>query len=275
MDDRTRISTIPCTVQILTRQSESTIGQCIEALNDFQDVMVLDAFSTDRTREIIQSFSNARLVDQPREFLDEDRRIVDFSSVRNHGIASARFDWIFVIDSNEVITPLMTEEVRTRVQNSPAVYQAFRRFYIHGEKIDWCSAYPAYQIRLFHRSCVDGYKKPVHERLILKEDVLPHVLTTELHENLPPYDVAIRKNAYYRLLERKRFQGISWRQWWSFVVVRNIRSIVGLAALTALIWIVPRKGKRMPLEHDYAYIRQQLLSIIEMSPLYARLYPPV
>lgn len=254
---------------MLTRQSAETIGACLDALQDCREVIVQDGGSTDGTRAIVATYPQARFLDQNPKFLDENGRISDFSAVRNEGIMHAQYDWIFVVDSNEVMTPEMMNEVRSLVAGPPCVYQAFRRFYVRGERIEWCAGYPAVQIRLFHRSCVIGYTKTVHEKLVLKEGVVPHLLITELPEIVPSYAVTLRKNAYYRLLERRRLGVLSWKRWFFEIALRNLRSVLGLFSISLWLWITPRKGKRMPLQYEWAYIRQQLLLIIDLFPYLA------
>lgn len=244
---------IPATVQVLTRNSMPGIRHCLETLRNFSEVIVQDAFSTDGTRETAREFPNVRLMDQNRAYLDVENRITHFSAMRNESIAAARHDWIFVVDGDEGIRPDMEEEVRAIVErNVPGVYQAFRRFVVDGQLVMHCCGYPNLQIRLFHRSQVEGYEKPVHERLKLKVGVGMQLLHTELPIPLPPAAALEAKYERYLQMEVKRVGVIPWSRWVKWVLVRNLKTIIAYAARVVWYRITPRRGKIMP----WAYERQ-------------------
>ena len=257
---------IPCTVHVLTHNSAAMIEPCLHALGAFAEVLVHDGHSTDATREIAARFPNVRVSLQSKELMDKHGRIRDFAAVRNENLASARFPWILQIDAGETIGQEFIDEVRVAVNGEPAVYQVIRRFFINGERIEWCSGYPSMQIRLFHRSCTDGYTKAVHERLVLHSGVVPRVFHAELPEDLPPADILPVKNAYYRSIERNRLGVLSWGRWGYHVLYRNSRTSTLLLLRIAWIWLVPRRGKRMPLVYEFSYIGQLMRLIVELCP---------
>lgn len=262
---------IPCTVQVLTRNNEASIKKCLDTLTDFAEVIVQGGPSTDRTKEIAMSYPNVRWMDQNPAYLDPDGRITHFSNMRNESIKAAKHDWLFVVDADEGSRSDMASEVREIVErNEPGVYEAFRRFIIDGEPVMHCSAYPAVQIRLFHRSLTEGYGKPVHERLILKPGVATKMLRTELPVPLLPARELEAKYDRYLLMEVKRGGVMPMGRWIKWVLLRNIRSIIGLSLKLGAIWLVPRKGKRMPLSHEWAYIRHSIRTIIHTFPPMAK-----
>jgi glycosyltransferase involved in cell wall biosynthesis len=260
---------IPCTVQILTKNSASTLANCLDALQDFQEIIVQDGGSTDGTREIALRYPNVVLLDQDPLLLTPEGKIADFAAMRNRGIAHALFPWIFIVDSNEPVSTALSHEVMKAVQGEPAAYSVFRRFYLHDEPIAWCARYPALQIRLFHRSCTSGYIKAVHERLILFPHTHERIFSTELKEILPPLSVLPSKFAYYRSLECKRVGILSWCEW-RYLLFRNTRSCLGISLRLLRIWCLPRTGKRMPLAYEFSHMRQLCLLIYELFPPIAR-----
>lgn len=264
-------SLIPCSVQVLTRNSEKNIQQCLETLAPFGEVIVQDGYSTDRTRDIASKFLNVRIMDQDKSLLDSSGRITDFSAMRNQSIAAATYDWVLVVDADEGIREDLTEEVRSIVHaNQPGVYKAFRRFIVDGERVIHCAGYPAYQIRLFHRSCVDGYQKPVHERLAVRPGVAVQILKNELPVPMPPPTALDAKYDRYLAMEVKRLGVMPWGRWLRWILVRNLRSALGVTMLTAKVWLVPRKGKRMPIAYEWQAVRQSLRTIIRTFPLTTR-----
>jgi glycosyltransferase involved in cell wall biosynthesis len=260
-------NSIPCTVQLLTYNSASTLASCLPTLAAFDEAIVQDGYSTDGTRDLVKRFPNVRILVQDRRFLNAEGRITDFGAMRNESIKAAKHDWILVVDADERVDPAMVEEVRRIVDSDdPGVYQAFRRFYVDGQKIMHSSWYPALQIRLFHRSLTEGYVKPIHERLQLKPGVAMRMLHSELPVPLPPASALTAKNERYLRMEARRVQGITWARWLRWVFLRNLRSIVGLSAKLALIWLLPRKGKRMPLSYEMQYIHHSWRTIWATAP---------
>ena len=253
---------------MLTRNNASNLQPCLGALRDFAEIIVVDGHSTDGTRLIASRFSNVRLIDQPREHLDADGRILDFSAVRNAGMAVMTQSWVLMVDTGELLPPAFIEEVRTLVMGEPAVYYAHRIFYVDGLRIDRCAGYPARQIRLFHRSCTSGYVKAVHERLQLLPGVAVRTIVTPLPEIAPPFDTLREKYAHYRLLEYRRLGVLPWSRWIRHVLFRNLRSCVGLSLRVCMIWILPGSGRRMPIRYECTY----MLQLIRLT---AGLFPPI
>lgn len=160
---------IPCTVQILTRNSQDTLERCLESVKDFAEIIVLDGNSTDRTLEVACAYGCTILkqYDTPESLV----RIHDFSEVRNRGLASAHNDWFMFIDSDEYLSSEAVEEVRGIVTNLNPLAQAWwqpRLYVLNGKVIDCATTYPNMQIRLFNRKWAHGFIKPIHERVHLK-----------------------------------------------------------------------------------------------------------
>src|SRR3989344_783750 len=148
---------IPCSVHVLTKNSEATIARCLESLQSFAEVVVVDGYSTDRTREIAQSVPHVTGVDQNRAFLDSEERVRDFAAVRNDALARVLLPWFLYVDSDEVLTPEFLSSVRTAVlSGSFDAYTAFRRFVVRDEPVMRSAAYPALHLRLARRSAIAG-----------------------------------------------------------------------------------------------------------------------
>lgn len=258
---------IPCTVQILTRNNIEGIGACLDSLASFAEVLVQDGGSTDGTREKAAGYANVRLLDQNAAHLDAEGRIIDFSAVRNDSIAAATYDWIFMVDGDERVDPAMIREVETIVSaNVPGVFDVSRRFSIDGTPVVHCAGYPALQIRLYHRSLVEGYVKTVHERLRLKPGVTKKLLRTELIVPMPPASTLQGKYDRYLAMEVKRVGVMPWSEWTRWILLRNLRSSIGLTVRVLWLRLKPVPGKRMPLSHEFAFIRHSLRTIIHTFP---------
>lgn len=258
---------IPCSVQVVTRNNADGIKKCLDSLTMFDEVIVQDGFSTDGTREVAQSYANVRLMDQDKRFLNDEGRITDFAAMRNESINAAKYDWVFVVDGDEHVDPLLIKNVEQVVdRNIPGVFQAFRRFYVEGKPVMFASGYPALQIRLFHRTLTEGYEKPVHERLKLKPAVTKQMLTAELPVPLPPAHTLESKYDRYLLMEVRRQGVMPISQWFRWIVLRNMRTIIGLSLRVVLIRLIPKRGLRMPLAYEFAHIRHSFRTILHTFP---------
>ena len=267
MKTDSRRAPIGCSIQVLTHNNASSLRGCLESLRDFGEVIVQDGASTDGTREIVKEFPNVTLVDQNPAYLDENGYITDFSSMRNETIRRATYDWIFPVDSDEFLHPDEAAEMAEIIDRGiPGIYACFRRFYLSGERIDHCTGYPAIQIRLFHRSLApNGYGKRVHERL----QILPGVSVQRMRSEHPvPLVSAAELSAKYHRyarLELRRAE-IGYGHWLRWTLFRNLRTVAILSMRLTWIWLVPRKGKRLPLRYELQFITYSLTLIITLFP---------
>ena len=95
---RTRVSAV-----LLTLNEELLLARCLRSLAPVIDeIVVVDAGSTDRTREIAREHG-ARVVEQPW---------LGWIGQRAVGIASAAHDWVFVIEADEIVTPALASSMR-------------------------------------------------------------------------------------------------------------------------------------------------------------------
>lgn len=99
-------------VVILTRNEEAMIERCLRSIDGLaDDVLIVDADSTDRTREIAQ-MCGARVMQQ--SWLGWLRQ-------RALGIASARHDWVMILEADEIVTPRLYNGVRDVLRGDMAV----------------------------------------------------------------------------------------------------------------------------------------------------------
>lgn len=99
-------------VVILTKNEEAMIERCLRSLDGLADeVLVVDADSTDRTRDIARQ-CGARVVQQAW---------LGWLRQRAFGIASARHDWILILEADEIVTPRLNEGLREVLRGDMAV----------------------------------------------------------------------------------------------------------------------------------------------------------
>lgn len=160
------MSKIPCTVGILTFNSAATLGKALESVKEFDDVLICDGGSTDATRSIALEYG-CRIIDQSQAFKNQDGTLADYAGVRNQCLDEARYDWFFYIDSDEVATAELVDEIARVIAgpSSHSVYSISPRIVLDGLLIEHSSNYPGWQQRLFRRSTGARFRKAVHERI--------------------------------------------------------------------------------------------------------------
>jgi glycosyltransferase involved in cell wall biosynthesis len=101
---------LPVSVIIAARNEEKNLPRCLEALRDVGEVYVIDSGSTDATPEIARSFG-AKVVQFHYQGGWPKKRQWALNTV------PLAFDWVFLVDADEVLTPELREEIRRAIQN--------------------------------------------------------------------------------------------------------------------------------------------------------------
>jgi glycosyltransferase involved in cell wall biosynthesis len=252
---------------LLTRNNAATLPAYFASMRDVDDIIVLDGGSTDATLEIARAQRNVRIFRQNPAFLDDDGRIIDFSSVRNEGYALARHPWILCVDADEEASPELLREVRRVVaEGRPGVYYVRRRFTHGGKPVVAFEKSVTDHVRLFHRSVVRGCVRPVHERL----DVLPGayrgMLGADVIVPILPAPVLRRKYDRFIEIEARANANISFRRWFRWILLRNTIAIIRRSLVSLLSRFIPRRGPRMPWSFDREQIRYSWLLMWRTMP---------
>ncbi len=96
---------IPVSVLVLTLNEERRLGGCLAALTDFDDVIIIDSHSSDRTAEIARQ-TGARVW----EFSWDGRYPKKKQTALDR--APARHPWVLLLDADEIMTPALVDEIR-------------------------------------------------------------------------------------------------------------------------------------------------------------------
>ena len=82
-------------VVILTFNSEKYLKEVLESAKFADEIIVVDSGSKDNTRQICDDFSNVKFHEQAW---------LGFGAQKQKGVDLAKNEWVFVLDSDEVIT---------------------------------------------------------------------------------------------------------------------------------------------------------------------------
>lgn len=243
------IKKIPCSVGILTFNSEKTLRRALESVKDFDDIIICDGGSTDNTLEIAKEFK-ARILMQADEFKNSDGSLKNFSGVRNQTLDTAKYDWFLFLDSDEYLSESLVEEIASVVLKNDLAAYWVPRLYVWKERIIQCaSTYPNKQMRFFNKHIAKKFIKEVHERIALKENA--PVLTLEEPLYVPfPETVAELKNKWTRYIEIevKRRPPMSFVSWIKIAFHESAVAVLfGLRTIRNLFFC---SGTSMPLKFE-------------------------
>lgn len=139
------MSKLPITAIVLTFNEEKHIERCIRSLQKFaRDIVIVDSFSTDRTKEIAESLG-ARFY---------QNKWVNYSSQLNWGITKVPIttEWTMRWDADEYATDELTDEINAKIGTLPPAIKGVylkRRVYFMGRWIKRGGYYPTILLRIW------------------------------------------------------------------------------------------------------------------------------
>lgn len=152
-------------VVILTFNNTRTIRQVLEAVAGWAtEIVVVDSGSTDDTLSIVQAFG-CRIY---------HRKFDGFGKQKHFAVEQAKNDWVFVVDSDEVVTHELKEEINTHLLGDNP-YQGFkipRLLIFLGKKMKYGRESKLPTLRLFNKQFGNYNHKDVHEDVELNGNTL-------------------------------------------------------------------------------------------------------
>jgi glycosyltransferase involved in cell wall biosynthesis len=183
---------------VLAKNNETTIAKTLEALQKFDDVVVYDNGSSDKTIEIAKSFANVNLVEG--EFRG-------FGWSKNKAASYAKHEWILIVDSDEVVDDLLREELEDKKLDKNTVYLInFRAFYKNIE-VKHCGWNNQKIKRLYNKTVTRYNDNDVHEDIITKNLKTELLQGNMLHYSYQSIEQFVTKANTYSTLFAKNNAG--------------------------------------------------------------------
>lgn len=131
-------------VVINTYNAEKHLERVIDSVKGFDEILVCDMDSTDNTLEIAQC-KGCRIINFPKG----KHEIVE--PAREFAIHEARYQWVLVVDADELVSPFLREYLYAQIsrKDAPCGIAIPRKNYFMGHFLH--SAYPDYVLRFFRR----------------------------------------------------------------------------------------------------------------------------
>ncbi|MBN1543287.1 glycosyltransferase family 2 protein [candidate division KSB1 bacterium] len=185
-------------VIIIVQNEEENIRACLESVRNAEEIIVVDAESMDRTREICQEYTNKIFV----------RSWQGFAPQKQFALDQVSHEWVLSLDADERVRPELWQEIAVLVKSDAACdgYRIARRSYFLGKWMRYGGWYPGYQLRLFRRNRTRVHFARVHEGFVVEGllGTLKNDLDHFSHESL--FDSLAKLNRYSSLEALDRLQ---------------------------------------------------------------------
>lgn len=147
---------------IIAYNEAEKIADAVKSVAWADEILLVDSVSTDRTREIAESFG-ARVITQ---------NWLGFSKQKQFAVDAAQNDWIFSLDADERVSDALKAEIEA-LKTSANLADGYRipRLSIYMNRpIRHSGWYPDWQLRFFNRTKGSWKDVLIHESVEMREN---------------------------------------------------------------------------------------------------------
>ena len=197
---------------------ENTIAKCIESVLWADEILVVDSFSTDRTKEICEKH-DVRFIKQ---------KFLGYKEQKNFAMSKARFNYILSVDGDEALSEQLKNSI-LEIKNNWTLdgYYCNRLNNYCGQWIKYSDWYPDRKLRLFKKNTGEWKGINPHDSFKLyhgrksgrlKGDLL-HWIYRDYKEHKEKVErfSSIAAQSYYDLGIKSSLVKIIWRPSWAFL----------------------------------------------------------
>lgn len=150
---------LPISVCILVKNEEDHLINSLSPLSIFEEVLVYDSGSTDKSVEICEQFG-AKIISGQWVGFSESRKIL---------FSEATQPWIFWLDADEVVTSELASELNSIFSNEIKCqgFEINRMVFFLGKKIRHGEWFPDWNLRIFRADSWEMDDRDVHESVSL------------------------------------------------------------------------------------------------------------
>lgn len=155
---------------VITFNEEKNIERFLKSVNDLADeIVVVDSFSTDRTRELAETFEKVRFI--THEFSG-------YGTQKNYALAQCKGEWVLFPDADEILDEEARNSIRKIINTgdqTAEVYNVEFNNILLGKHLKYGGWGSIFRERFFRRSAGRFSDDKVHEKFIFsgKKEVLP------------------------------------------------------------------------------------------------------
>jgi len=191
---------VTISVAMATLNEESNIVRNLEAVHDWvNEIIIVDEGSEDKTLSLAKNYSKVKVISVKHEPI--------FHITKQKAIDACKSDWILQLDTDEVVTPELKEEIITLINSDPKEngFWINRKNYFLGKFLTKGGIYPDPTIRLYRRGCGFLPCKDVHEQAEIKGSI-GHLKSDLLHFSDPTFSRYLLRHDRYTSLLASEYQ---------------------------------------------------------------------
>jgi glycosyltransferase involved in cell wall biosynthesis len=189
---------LPLTTIIITNRADDRFINALKSSQFAEEILIFDDNSNNDWQQLnsLYSFKVIPLIE----------KINDFAQTRNLALQAASYDWVFFLDSDEVIDPNSTDELE-QICTQKTFFNAAtvtRNDYFLGKKMNWGEVRKNKIIRLIKKNKIK-FQRPVHEKANVPgltyqtKIVLQHFAHQSINQFLADVSHYAQMEANYRL----------------------------------------------------------------------------
>ena len=175
-------------VIIPTFNEEENINKVIESVKFANEIIVVDSFSNDKTKEIANK-NNIKFLERKYDYS---------ASQKNWAIKKAKYNWILIVDADEIVNNELKNEIvniLSKIDDNYA-YWIYRKNYFMNKKIRFSGWQNDKVIRLFNRDfCI--YENKIAHAEIICEGKVGYLKNKLLHNTFKNMDHYVNKMIRY------------------------------------------------------------------------------
>lgn len=141
-------------IVINVKNGAKYLATCLKSLEKFDDVVLLDNYSTDNTLQIASNFKNVSVYQS--EFLG-------MGKARNIAANYAKSNWVMFVDCDEVLDNNLTNYLLNMEFDDNTVYKFLRHNYYNNRLINGASWDNDWVLRLYNKKRTKFFEQHVHE----------------------------------------------------------------------------------------------------------------
>ena len=192
-----------------TYNCDRTIEHTLKSVAWADEILVIDSFSNDKTLQIVKKYG-AKVIQH--EYINSAKQ-------KNWALKFVSHDWVFQIDSDELLDPGAGNIIRDTIANAAEYVYCFkmhRKNHVLGKWVKHGGMYPDWEYRLFRKGYGEWFEREVHSRVMvsgaieLLDTPLVHYGMPNISKQLINLDRYTRYEADELNKSHKRFSYFKW-----------------------------------------------------------------
>ncbi|MEM9687241.1 MAG: glycosyltransferase family 2 protein [Bacteroidota bacterium] len=168
---------------VITYNEIDHIAACIKSISFADEIVVVDAYSTDGTWEFLTAHPKVHAIQHPFE---------NFTAQKSFALSKVSHPWVLCIDADERITETLCTEITATINQSETceAYYFYRQFMMNGKPLKFSGLQTDKVYRLFKREAAFfDQERVVHENLIVQGTscILKHKLIHHFYKDYTTY----------------------------------------------------------------------------------------